>query len=190
MTLNDITVKQLIAIQSVKPDTMKGQKEAVEIIFGVNADDMDIEEFFDKATQMSDLFTKGDKSFKRDIVIDGVSLKAKDIKDFSTREFIDFDTLAQDDSKTNMTTLLALIYTNEDFDNMDYIESIGRKRELVEKMDAGTALGAIDFFSKALLRYIKNIAVSSPAAREMMETNPKMKKQMEMINNYLDGAGN
>ena len=188
-TINDITVKQLMDIQKINPNSINGQKEVMRIIYDIDPDNISVEEFLNNIVSMPDIFVNGDKSFKRTVTIDGIEFTAKDIKDFSTKEFIDFDTLAQDNNE-NMTTLLALIYSNETFDKMDYIQAITVKREMMEKLDAGTALGAIDFFSRALLSYIKNIVVSSPAAKTVMEKNQKMKSQMEVITKYLDSAGN
>lgn len=188
-TLNDLTVRKLLKIQKIDPATLTGQKELIECIYGVKADDMPIDEFLTACAEVVELMNSGDKSFKYEITIDGHKFVAKELNDFSTREFIDFDTLAKD-SKENLTTLLALIYDCEELNSLDYITAIKRKSEILMDMDAGAALGALDFFSSRLLSFVNNTLLSSEVAKRMIETNPEMKKAMNQIQTFLDGAGN
>lgn len=188
-TLNDLNVRKLLKIQKIDPATLTGQKELIECIYNVKTDDMPIDEFLTACAEVVELMNSGDKSFKYEITIDGHKFTAKELNDFSTREFIDFDTLAKD-SKENITTLLALIYDCEEFDSLDYIIAIKRKSEILMDMDAGAALGALDFFSKRLLSFVNNTLLSSEVAKRMVETNPEMKKAMNQIQTFLDGAGN
>ena len=188
-TLNDLTVKDLIKIQRIDPTTLTGQKELIECIYKVNTDDMPIDEFLTACAEVVDVMSKGDKSFKKTLSINEHRFEAKELNDFSTREFIDFDTLAKD-SKENITTLLALIYDCDEFKSLNYVEAIKKKADILMDMDAGAALGALDFFSSRLLSFVNNTLLSSEVAKRMMETNPEMKKAMNKIQDYLDGAGN
>lgn len=188
-TLNEITVNNLIEIQGIDMSSLSGQKQLLKVLYGVDADNLPLDEFLELCGQTVELFNTGDKTFKPTIEVDGVTFHAKELTSFSTREFIDFDTLAKD-SKENFKTILALIYSNDEFDGMDYVEATKKKAEILGNMDAGTASGAIDFFTKALLQYVNNTLLSSAAAKKLMEKNPEMRKSMDLLQTYLAGAGN
>lgn len=188
-TLNDLNVRKLLKIQKINSATLTGQKELIECIYGVKADDMPIDEFLTACAEVVEMMSSGDTSFKYEIIIDGYKFTAKELNEFSTREFVDFDTLAKD-SKENLTTLLALIYDCENFESLNYVDAVRHKSEILMDMDAGAALGALDFFSKRLLSFVNNTLLSSEVAKRMVETNPEMKKAMNQIQTFLDGDGN
>lgn len=188
-TLNDITVNQLIEIQGMDTSSLSGQKLLLKVLYGVDADNLPLDEFLELCGKAVELFNTGDKTFKQTVEVGGVTFHAKELTSFSTREFIDFDTLAKD-GKENFRTILALIYGNDEFDGMEYVEATKKKAEILGNMDAGTALGAIDFFTKALLQYVNNTLLSSAAAKKLMEKNPEMRKSMNLLQTYLAGAGN
>lgn len=183
-SFKDITVEQFIALQGIKGETMEDQKKIIEIIFSVNPDSLPIDEFFNLASRIPDIFSGMNKKVLKSIKTGGVTLTLKDIKDFSTKEFIDFDTLAKD-GKENLLTLLALMYSNDEFDEMDYFQSIETKKELLKEIPAEEALGALDFFIVGLMAYVKNIVDSSPVVTKMMTTKPEVKAQMDLLNEYL-----
>ena len=183
-----MNVEQLVAIQNINANNLDGQKKLVEIMFGVDPLTLPFDEFLVMTAKIPQLFSEMDKTFKPEVDIDGVKFYAKELTSFSTREFIDFDTLAKEGNGA-IPTLLALIYTNEEYAGKEYVAGIKEKAEIMKKMDAGTALGAINFFSRALLEYVRNLAVSSPKAKEMMEKNPAMKEAMEKMTRFLDGDG-
>lgn len=189
MTLNDITVKQIMEVQNINPTTLDGQRKLIQCIFGIDPANLPFDEFLLKTAEIPEIFKVGDRSFKKDIEVAGVKLTARAIDQLSTREFIDFDTLAKE-GNTALPTLLAIIYTNEHYSEMEYIAGVKEKAALLMDLDAGTALGAIDFFSHALLEFVKNIVDSSPKAKEMMEKNPTMREAMAKMKAFLAGAGN
>ena len=135
---------------------------------------------------------KSDK-FQKNVVLKNdenfdVVFEAKDITSFSTREFIDFDTLAGEGKNANIPLLLAIIYSKGV--EGDYEATMRQNAQIMENMSADTALAAITFFSKALLEYVSTTVGSSEEARQMMEKNPELKNQMTKIKAFLDGAGN
>lgn len=188
-SFKDITVKQFIELQGITGETMEDQKKIIEIIFNVNVDTLSIDKFFELASRVPDIFSSMNKRVLKNIKIGDTTLTITEITNFSTKQFVDFDTLAKD-GKENLLTLLALIYSNDEFDKMDYFQAIETKRELLKEIPAEEALGALDFFIEKLLTYVKNTVDSSPVATMMM-TKPEVKAQMDLLDKYLStSAGN
>lgn len=183
-SFSDISTEQFIALQGIKGETMEDQKKIIKIVFDVNADELSIDKFFEFANRISDIFSSMSKKVNNTIIIDGIELHLRDIKDFSTKEFIDFDTLAKD-GKENLLTLLALMFSNDDFDKMDYLQSIETKKELLKGIPAEEALGALDFFTLQLLTYVSNMVDSSPEAKKVMTQNPELQAQMTLLEGYI-----
>ena len=117
----------------------------------------------------------------------GVEYKAQKPEEMTTRQFTDFDTLAEANVGKNFTTLLAIMYVPDTGD--DYFDNVKQFAENVKYIDTDFALSAINSFSMSLLRFVSTILGSSEQAKKMMEESPKMKEQMEIISNFLDGAG-
>lgn len=195
---SDVTVRQLIEIKKLDLDntanTIGTQNKLVEILFGVKADDMQFDEYMEKVLAVSEVLSKPLVGvYKPKFEFNGGEFEAVPIEAFTTREFIDFDTLARENNTENFPLLLALIYRGSDDDvytKDEYSDCIKNKAEFLKNLDVVTAIGAINFFTNALLRYLKDTIVSSDAAKAMMEKNPKMMESMKMLEDYLAGAGN
>lgn len=191
---NDINVRQLVQLQDIKGDNVAAQNKVIQILCGVTDDELSFSDFMWLSIALSEALSspKSDKFQKNVVMKDAEGLdivfEAKDIKDFSTREFIDFDTLAGEGKNANIPLLLAIIYSKGV--EGDYEEKMRQNAKIMENMPADTALAAITFFSKALLQYVSTIVGSSEEARQMMEKNPELKNQMTKIKAFLDGAGN
>lgn len=195
---SDITVGQLIAIKKLdlehKSNTLATQSQLIKLLYGADADNMPFDEYMDKVMEITEAFStplKGD--YKPQVELCGKVYKAVPIENFTTREFTDFDTLARENNDDNLPLLLALIYRSDDEknDKGEYTETITHKSKLfADNMDATTAVGAVSFFTNALLQYLRTTLLSSEKARMMMESNPKMKESMRMLQEYLDGVGN
>ena len=203
MTLNDITVKQIMEVQNINPTTLDGQRKLIQCIFGIDPANLPFDEFLLKTAEIPEIFKVGDRSFKKDIEVSGVKLTARAIDQLSTREFIDFDTLAKE-GNTALPTLLAIIYTNEHYSKMEYIAGVKEKAALLMDLDAGTALGAIyqvrgyDMSNVSFIQTNNGWIVfdvlmckeDMAAAKELMEKNPAMKEAMTKMKAFLAGAGN
>lgn len=195
---SDVTVRQLIEIKKLDLDntanTIGTQNKLVEILFGVKADDMQFDEYMEKVLAVSEVLSKPLVGvYKPKFEFDGCEFEAVPIETFTTREFTDFDTLARENNAEHFPLLLALIYRGSDDDEYDkdhYSDCVKDKAEFLKNLDVVTAVGAINFFTNALLHYLKDTIVSSDAAKVMMEKNPKMKESMKMLEDYLAGVGN
>lgn len=195
---SDVTVRQLIEIKKLDLDntanTIGTQNKLVEILFGVKADDMQFDEYMEKVLAVSKVLSEPLVGvYKPKFEFDRREFEAVPIETFTTREFTDFDTLARENNAENFPLLLALIYRGSDDDCYDkdhYSDCVKDKAEFLKDLDVVTAVGAINFFTNALLRYLKDTIVSSDAAKVMMEKNPKMKESMKMLEDYLAGVGN
>ena len=188
-TFNDLTIKQVMQFQGIDTSTLSGQKQLCEIIFGVDPETLPLDEFLEMIGSLPEFFGKLHKTFKPEITLSGKVFKAQRMEDMQTKEFIDFDTLSEK-SNEQAPMLLALIYAQEELDKLEYPENVKAKAKILEDMPAGEALGALDFFTRKLLRYVRNIADSSDKAKELMK-NPKMKEAMETMGKFLseDGDG-
>lgn len=195
---SDVTVRQLIEIKKLDLDntanTIGTQNKLVEILFGVKADDMQFDEYMEKVLAVSEVLSKPLVGvYKPKFEFGGCEFEAVPIETFTTREFTDFDTLARENNAENFPLLLALIYRgsgDDEYDKDDYSNCVKDKAEFLKNLDVVTAVGAINFFTNALLRYLKDTIASSDAAKVMMEKNPKMKESMKMLEDYLVGVGN
>lgn len=192
----DITLNQMVELRKLegKINTLAGQRELMKIMLDVDANEIPFDEYVEQVFKLQEALNKPfSKTYHPTITIDGVQYKAKDIKEFSTREFTDFDSLAREDDSINFGLLLAIIYRpeGEKLTAENYEETIRKRAEVFgEKMDADTAVGAVSFFTKSLLHYLRSTIVSSPAAKEMMEKNPQMKESMKTLEDFLAGDGN
>lgn len=134
-------------------------------------------------------------SLSSDVNTDTLVLKSgtypkRQIETFTTKEFIDYDTLAVD-ATSNISLLLALEYfpgAGED----EYVDSIKKFADEIEnEVDAEFALSSLKSFSEALLKFVISSEVfSSPAALKEMEKNPKLKSQIATLKSLIDGDGN
>jgi hypothetical protein len=195
---SDITVGQLIELKKLdlehKSNTLATQSQLIKLLYGADADNMPFDEYMDKVMEITEAFStplKGD--YKPQVELCGKVYKAVPIENFTTREFTDFDTLARDNNDNNLPLLLALIYRSDDeqTDKDKYSESVKEKSKLfADNMDAVTAVGAVSFFTNALLQYLRTTLLSSEKARMMMESDPKMKESMRILQDYLGGVGN
>lgn len=192
----DITVGQLIEIKKLdldnKANTLATQSSLIKILYGEDAENLPFEVYMDKVLEITNAFStplKGE--YKPVVELCGKVYKAVPIEEFTTREFTDFDTLARENNENNLPVLLALIYRSDDEHiESNYAEAIKEKGNLFsQNMDAVTAVGAVGFFTNALLRYLKTTVLSSEAARMMMEKNPKMKEAMKQVEDFLAGVG-
>lgn len=188
---SEITVKQLIEMQSCQGNSITAQNKLITLMTGISTDDLTFDDYINISLEITQSLQKPmNKSFKKYVQFDNIQFVAKDIKDFSTREFTDFDTIASANNNEQMPLLLGIIYSKVNEDR-EYVESVKQNAKLFEeKMDAETALAAVTFFSNALLAFVKNTVDSSDQARKMMEKNPTLKNQMKMITDYLALAGN
>lgn len=191
---SDINVRQLVQLQDIKGDNVAAQNKVIQILCGVTDDELSFADFMWLSIALSEALSqpKSDK-FQKNVVLKNdenfdVVFEAKDITSFSTREFIDFDTLAGEGKNANIPLLLAIIYSKGV--EGDYEATMRQNAQIMENMSADTALAAITFFSKALLEYVSTTVGSSEEARQMMEKNPELKNQMTKIKAFLDGAGN
>ena len=195
---SDVTVRQLIEIKKLDLDntanTIGTQNKLVEILFGVKADDMQFDEYMEKVLAVGETLGKPLVGvYKPKFVFNGFEFEAVPIETFTTREFTDFDTLARENNTENFPLLLALIYRGSEdggYDKDHYSDCVKAKAEFLKDLDAVTAVGAINFFTNALLRYLKDTIASSDAAKAMMKKNPKMMESMKMLEDYLAGVGN
>lgn len=193
----DITVGQLIEIRKLNiennADSIATQSALIRILYGENAENLSFVDYMDKVMEISNALNSPLKGeYKAEFELGGIEFKAKPIEEFSTREFTDFDTLARENNDENLPMLLALIYWGSDdvgYDNDHYVDCIRAKAEFLKDLDAVTAVGAVGFFTNALLAYLNNTILSSEAARTMIESNPKMKEQMKVLRDFLDGVG-
>lgn len=190
----DINVRQLVQLQDIKGENVAAQNKVIQILCGVTDDELSFSDFVWLSIALSEALSKpkSDK-FQKNVVLkdaEGLDIvfEAKDITSFSTREFIDFDTLAGEGKNANIPLLLAIIYSKGV--EGDYEATMRQNAQIMENMSADTALAAITFFSKALLEYVSTLVGSSEEARQMMEKNPELKNQMTRIKAFLDGAGN
>lgn len=190
---DDITVRQLMEIEELNDESADMQKlsKIAAILLDVEKDEilsLEIDEFISLINEVADVMSaKQTAKYQPYITLDGVSYKARSIEEFSTREFTDFDTLSAD-GKKNLPMLLALIYHSED-EGADYVKETQEKAEKFLNLPASIAIEAVRFFSKELLRFVKNTLFSSPAAQEMMKRNPKLMGQMQEVEVLLSGAG-
>lgn len=185
----DINVKQLIALQDVQANNLKAQNKVIEVLTGLNPEDLSFTDFMNVSLTLSDaLSVPKNTQFKKEVEVGGKKFEAKDLKEFTTREFTDFDTLAGEGKNDNIPILLALIYSKGV--EGDYAETMKANAKLFENLDAETALSAINFFTTACLQFVKSTLASSEEAKQAMEKNPKLKESLKMLENYLDGAGN
>ena len=67
MTLNDITVKQIMEVQNINPTTLDGQRKLIQCIFGIDPANLPFDEFLLKTAEIPEIFKVGDRSFKKDI---------------------------------------------------------------------------------------------------------------------------
>lgn len=191
---SDINVRQLVQLQDISGDNVAAQNKVIQILCGVTEDELSFGDFMWLSIALSEALSKPKETKFQKIVSmkdsegSDVVFEAKDIKDFTTREFVDFDTLAGEGKNDNIPLLLAIIYS-KGVDG-EYEQKMRQNAQIMENMPADTALAAITFFSKALLRYVTTIADSSAEARQVMEKNPNLMNQMETIKAFLDGAGN
>lgn len=190
-TFNDITIGTIMQIQNMDTTTLEGQKRLCEIIYGVNVDSMPLDEFLQMIATLPEVFNGWKKEFKPVVEVQGKEFVVKTMEQFTTKEFIDFDTLS-DKASEQAPLLLSLMYSNEELDKLEYPENVKAKAQILVDMPAGVALGALDFFVTKLLGFVNNTVASSPAAKEVLMKDPKMKEAMEMVKRFLsqDGGGN
>lgn len=188
----DITVKQVIEFEEIQNGTMDigGNKRLLAV--ALNCDEKEVETFpfeifVELIVTVSEMLQKPlEGKFQPTVEIDGVVYTAREINEFSTREFIDFDSMASDKDKHQLPLLLALIYT-DDVVSENYVEGVKRRAAVfAERMSAETGLAAILFFSKCCLRFVTNTVDYSAAGK----LTPQMVKQLKMIQEFLDGVGN
>ena len=190
---DDITVRQLMSIEELNDEAADMQKlsKIAAILLDVEKDEilqLEIDEFISLINEVADVMSaKQTAKYQPNITLDGVAYKAKNIEEFSTREFTDFDTLSAD-GKKNLPMLLALIYHSENEDS-DYVKVTQEKAEKFLNLPASIAIEAVRFFSFELLKYVKNTVFSSEAAQEIMKKNPKIAEQMKEVETLINGAG-
>lgn len=190
---DDITVRQLMEIEELNDESADMQKlsKIAAILLDVEKDEilgLEIDEFLTLLNEVADVMSsKQTTKYQSNITLDGISYRARNIEEFNTREFTDFDTLSAD-GKKNLPMLLALIYHSED-EGADYVKETQEKAEKFLNLPASIAIEAVRFFSKELLRFVKNTVFSSPAAQEMMKRNPKIADQMQEVEDLINGAG-
>ena len=187
----DITVWQVIEFEKIPRETMDVGANKRLLSVALKADEKEIETFpFEIFVQLileiSETLSKPlEGKFQPQIQIDGVTYNAREITEFSTREFIDFDSMASQNDKADLPLLLALIYM-DDADGENYIVGVKRRAKIFsEKMSAETALAAIVFFSKCCLRFVTNTVDCSAAGK----LTPKMMEQLKVIREFVDGVG-
>lgn len=190
-TFNDITIGTIMQIQNLDTTTLEGQKRLCELIYGVNVDSMPMDEFLQMIGTLPEFFNGWKKEFKPVVEVQGKEFVAKTMEQFTTKEFIDFDSLS-DKASEQAPLLLSLMYSNEELDKLEYPENVKAKAQILVDMPAGVALGALDFFVTKLLGFVNNTVASSPAAKEALMKDPKMRAAMEMMTRFLsqDGGGN
>lgn len=196
-TWDEITVNQLVQIETLNKDeevSLQRMNNIAAILIGCEADqlkEMAIDEYMQLLADITDVMGSSSPStkFQKIITLDGVKYEAKEVQEWNTREFTDFDTLSND--KTNLPLLLALIYREEgeSLTSNNYAEKIKEKAVKFNELPASVAIGAISFFSNSLLTYINNTLLSSETVREKMNENPKMKEQMNLLQGLIDGVG-
>lgn len=197
MSWDEITVNQLVKIETLNKDeevSLQRMNNIAAILLNCEADimaEMAIDEYMQLLADITDVMGSSSPStkFQKIITLDGVKYEAKEVQEWNTREFTDFDTLSSD--KTNLPLLLALIYREEgeELNSSNYAEKIKEKAVKFNELPASVAIGAISFFSKSLLNYIHSIVSSSEAVSEAMKKNPKMKEQMKQLEKLTAGAG-
>lgn len=193
---DEITVNQLVKIEQLNQEEVSLNKmtKIASILVDVEEDtllNIEIADYMVLLQDISELMgsTSPSSKFQPKITLDGVTYEAKEVSEWNTREFTDFDTLSTD--KTNLPLLLALIYRveGEELTSENYTTTIKERAKKFENLPASVAIGAISFFSKSLLNYIHNILSSSTSVRNQMKNNPKVKEAMNQLQTLIDGAG-
>lgn len=194
----DIKLKHLVKIQEFLKGEHNTSVNDVIMTLSVftNIPAKDIEKW-SLMTLMSEYGNVIDKmkqnTFNADISVmklNGKEYRLRELEDFTTKEFIDYDTLAQD-STHNISTLVALAYLPQDTPQEKYTEAIKQLAKKVEdNLDAEFALAVLQDFSGRLLRYVCNMVDSSEQAKTAMEKNPDLKEKMTVIRNLVGGVGN
>lgn len=180
-TLADITLGQYIRVQQFTDNTLNDQMKAVTILTDI-ADNPDWNVFIDVTIALADMdWNIGAPADK--VVVDGVEYRLRSFDDLTTAEFIDFDTLLAEHNASTFSTLAAIAYTNGE-GGSDYVEATKKRaRVFFDKMDALTAMSAINFFVRSSKDYLRTIADSSQYPKELKEMAVK-------ILALADGGGN
>lgn len=188
--MGEITVNQFVSLQEINPENVESYEKVIEKMCKINPKELSFNDFIQISLLLAQgIATNTKKSFQKEIIIDGDTYTAKDLKDFSTREFIDFETIAIGEEPNKIQTLLALIYQEKEQEG-EYVEAVRKRADIFgEKLDAETATAALSFFSKSLLLYVKDTLVCSEAAKKQMETNPKLKEAVEQLEALFGGGG-
>lgn len=184
----DITLKELIAVSELKDEDMNSVSTArklVSIFYG-SPDDMTVEDFWTKYWEVTAVLYLKPEVVKVDsFTLDGIEYKAIPAERLTTKEFIDFETLQNDNVFGNFTLLLGLAFTDGN-DDGDYTELVRARAKKFETLDAETAQNALSFIFASLLN-------SAADTLRSLATTAKGEKQREafkkMAEDLLASAG-
>lgn len=185
--ISEMTVKNLIEFASL--GELDGSMENVGKIISVFTDEpiqtIKFEDFFEMTNILGELLTtKPSAESLTEFTLNGVKYVGKNIEDMTTKEFIDFDTLSNEPIK-NLPILLAIIYTEKEHIEEEYIAGVKRRADIFLNLDAESAQRGLVFFSTGFLNYAKAMVES------LAQENPEIAKLMTELNLLVsDGAGN
>ena len=190
---SEVSIRQLIEINEVKDNlSFNNYLKVAATLTGATEKEikaLPVEEFVKVIDEVNEFFqTAPAVVLRKSITLNGHEYHLRDIGDYSTGDFIDADTLATGDDKDKVPLLLALAYTESGVENTP--DNIKERANRLLGLDCETALGGLDFFSKALLKFALNTVESSNSARMNEKTKKKLEEWKKQIIALTDGGGN
>jgi hypothetical protein len=182
-SLKDITVKELIALSKIKDlSTMDGITKVVSIFYG-KSDNLSLDEFFGKFTELSKvIFEQPELTPIDHFEFNGVTYTAKGMEEIQTKEFIDFDNISRENPVENLPVLLAIAFTDGNTEG-SYVKRTQERAAKFESLDALTAQSAMLFFQQAFVAFANAIVGS------LEGVSPKKKEELRKMLESLGGAG-
>lgn len=184
-SLKDITVKELIALSKIKDlSTMDGITKVVSIFYG-KSDNLSLDEFFGKFTELSKvIFEQPELTPIDHFEFNGVTYKVKGIDEIQTKEFIDFDNLSRENPVENLPVLLAIAFTDGNEEG-SYVKRTQERAKKFEELDAITAQSAMLFFQQLFVAFASSMVDCLPKGVSKQK-KAELKKMLES----LGGDGN
>ena len=169
--LSELTLGQFIRLQQYTGATIHDQNKAIGIMCKVTEEEIgkwDVETYYNVSMALLDIdYNLGAPS--QTVTIGKQLYTLREFEDLTAAEFVDFDTLLGENNASVFSTLAALAYTDNKT-HKDYVKATNeRGRIFFEKMDAFTAMSAVNFFVESSRRYAQDIADSSELPKEVRE---------------------
>lgn len=194
-SLDDIVLGKWIevnSIQSMDIDVLDKNIKLISMICNVDEAKVELLNITDYTVVMSKLNTLFSNTMQTPpkfiYMIGNRTFRLKELNEYTTRQFIDFDTLLKGNSIDNMAMILAIMYEEEgeEYNKKTFTNKANLFKEF---MPASVAVDAMVFCSALGNLYLTYIV---DYLKEIFESNPKMKisKKMNKIIDWIDGVGN